>query len=587
MALITPRDAWQRARKDRVVVSAMTLPPTEAVAGQPSPTESARHLRLERDRHVAFAFAAADLLVELNTDGTIIAAAGAAQAILGVATSGLTGKAMLDFVAAADRPLVRQLLKQVHALFRIDPVVVELVRGYGVATSTLFGACQLPNRNDSIFLSVALIPDSLAPIERQRDEATGLLVPDELSAAAQRHAVDGGGVARQLQLVRLDGLSGAARQLPQDRAVMLMQEIGAALRAGSIGGDAAGRLAEDSFGRVTKASTDPAHDAALVADLADAIHGAGIPDGRVGPRVARIDLPLDGLSDKDAGLAISYAIGSFVKSLGGSLDIGSLQDGLAAAMTEAVHRIADTRKILADEAFTLIYQPIVNLATRAVHHYEALTLFGEGTNTFETVAFSEDVGLIMELDLIVCRRAIKAMERSDNARVAVNLSGRSVQNDAFRRALIKLVGTLGDRRHRVLFELTESAKVDNMAEVQTFLNQLRSMGHAVCLDDFGAGAAAYSYLRRFDIDFVKIDGMFLKSAVDRGRERALIRSVCVLCKELNCKVIGEMIEDEQAASRATELGLEFGQGWLFGKPVQELPAPVRSRRRKGEVETWR
>jgi hypothetical protein len=80
--------------------------------------------------------------------------------------------------------------------------------------------------------------------------------------------------------VRLDGLSSAARQLPDDRARMLMHEIGAALRACSIGGDAAGRLAEDAFGIVTRASNDPAHDAALVADLADAIRGAGIPDGR-------------------------------------------------------------------------------------------------------------------------------------------------------------------------------------------------------------------------------------------------------------------------------------------------------------------
>ena len=106
---------------------------------------------------------------------------------------------------------------------------------------------------------------------------------------------------------------------------MLMHEIGAALRACSIGGDAAGRLTEDSFGIVSKANNDPAHDAALVADLADAIRGAGIPDGQVSPRIARIDLSLGGLSDKEAGLALTYAMTSFVKSLGGSLDIGSLQ----------------------------------------------------------------------------------------------------------------------------------------------------------------------------------------------------------------------------------------------------------------------
>jgi EAL domain-containing protein (putative c-di-GMP-specific phosphodiesterase class I) len=300
----------------------------------------------------------------------------------------------------------------------------------------------------------------------------------------------------------------------------------------------------------------------------------------------RIDLSLGGLSDEDAGRALTYAMSSFIKSLGGSLDIGSLQSGLAAAMTETVSRFVDTRRILADERFTLVYQPVVDIATRATHHYEALTRFADGADTFETVVFSEDVGLVMDLDLTVCRRAIKAMERSDNASVAINLSGRSVQNDTFRRALVELVGTLGNLRHRLLFELTESAVVENMAEAATFLRQLRSMGHPVCLDDFGAGAAAYNYLRRFDVDFVKIDGPFLKAARDRGRERALIRSICVLCEEIDCKVIGETIEDERAASLAASLGVGYGQGWLFGKPVPELPWPVRSIRREGGVETW-
>jgi EAL domain-containing protein (putative c-di-GMP-specific phosphodiesterase class I)/GGDEF domain-containing protein len=559
---------------------------TTSMAARQSSAESLRHLRLERDRHVAFAFAAADLLIEVSNDGKIIAAAGAAQAILGVSIPGLTGKPILDFVAAADRPLARRLLKHVHAQLRIDPVVVELVRGDGVATSTLFGACRLPDRNDSVFLSVAQVPCTLASLDRPRDAATGLLTADALRAAGQRLAVDDGSAARQLEFVRLDGLSGAVRHLSDDRAQMLMHEIGAALRACSIGGDAAGRLTEDSFGIVSKASNDPAHDAALVADLADAIRGAGIPDGQVSPRIAKIDLSLGRLTDKEAGLALTYAMTSFAKSLGGSLDIGSLQSGLSAAMRETVSRFVDTRRILTDERFTLVYQPVVDITTRAIHHYEALTRFADGADTFETVVFSEDVGLIMDLDLAVCGRAIKAMERSDNASVAVNLSGRSVQNDAFRGALIELVQSLGNLRHRLLFELTESAAVVNMAEAEAFLSQLRTMGHPVCLDDFGAGAAAYSYLRRFDVDFVKIDGPFLKAARDQQREQALIRSICVLCKELGCNVIGEMIEDERVASLAASLGVGYGQGWLFGKPAPELPWPVKSIRRKGGVETW-
>jgi len=219
-------------------------------------------------------------------------------------------------VAASDRPFVRHLLKQVHGLYRIDPTVVHVVQADGVASRILFGGCRLPDRAGGVYLSVTLVPDSLTPIPQPRDEATGLLTADALRVAAQRLARGHDGVAPNLQLVQLDGLSGAARQLPADQSAMLLEEIGAALRASSVGGDAAGRLTDDAFGVVTKAGRDPDRDAALVADLADAICGAGIPEGEIGTQVARIDLALGGLSDRDVVRALTHAMNNFVKSRG-------------------------------------------------------------------------------------------------------------------------------------------------------------------------------------------------------------------------------------------------------------------------------
>ena len=272
------------------------------------------------------------------------------------------------------------------------------------------------------------MPDSLVQGDRERDPATSLLAPDALSDAAQRLSIDDGNGARQLQLVKLNGLSGAARQLPEDRACLLMQEIGAALRTGSIGGDAAGRLADDTFGVVTKAGNDAVRDAALDADLAEAIRGAGIPEGKWVPRSRGSNFRLPGSATRmpggpspmpSAGLSSRWARASTSSRCG---------TDWRAAMKEAVSRVAGTRRMLTDERFSLVYQPVVDLSTRAIHHYEVLSRFGGGADTFETVVFSEDVGLVMELDLIVCKRAIKAMEQSDNASVAVNLSGRSVRD---------------------------------------------------------------------------------------------------------------------------------------------------------------
>ncbi len=550
------------------------------------PEQTVRHLRLERDRHVAFAFAAADLLVEVGKEGTIVAVSGAAQAVLGADSKTLLGRAVLELVAACDRALVRRLLRQVRTDFRIDPASVRIARSDGTPSQVLFGACRLPDRSDDLFITVTLVPDTLIGPALERDASTGLLSQDAFSDAAQRLGGDPIKGPRRLQLLKLDGLSGAARQLPPERAGALLEEIGAALRAASVGGDAAGRLSDDSFGIITKAGHSGERDTTLASDIAAAISGAGIQDGQLAPRIASIDLSFGNLTNSEASRALSYALSSFVKSQGADFDVASLQSGLTQAMNQAVTRFADIRKLLTDGRFTVVYQPVVDLGTRAVHHYEALSRFPNGANTFETVTFSEDLGLIIELDLIVCRRAVEAIMRSDKSSVAVNVSGRSVQNEGFRKALLEIAARLGDARHQLLFELTESAAVDDLAEAEEFLAQLRTAGHAVCLDDFGAGATAYNYMRRFDVDFVKIDGPFLRAANGRDRERALIRSVCVLCSEIGCKVIGEMIENETEAAFAKSLGIAHGQGWLFGKPIEQLPVPPRAMRRKGSRETW-
>jgi EAL domain-containing protein (putative c-di-GMP-specific phosphodiesterase class I) len=139
-----------------------------------------------------------------------------------------------------------------------------------------------------------------------------------------------------------------------------------------------------------------------------------------------------------------------------------------------------------------------------------------------------------------------------------------------------------------MFELTESNAVEDMEAASVILKWLRRTGFAVCLDDFGAGAAAYSYLRNFDVDYVKIDGPFLKAAKENPRQRALIRSIAGLCKELNSHVIAEMIEDEEMAQMCAGLGITYGQGFLFGKPKPQFDAPreVMNGRRKGFTESW-
>jgi len=258
----------------------------------------------------------------------------------------------------------------------------------------------------------------------------------------------------------------------------------------------------------------------------------------------------------------------------------SLQRELGAAVETAITRFENWRRAIASGGFSLAFQPIVALADRRAHHHEALVRFPAGEEPLAVVRFGEEAGLIEELDLAITDRALSVLADAPWARLAVNLSGRSVQSPAFRAGLAGLLSRRRALLGRLMFELTETHAIEQVAAAAEFLKRLRDDGCSVCLDDFGAGAAAYHYLRHFDVDFVKIDGPFLKAAAANDRDRRLVRSICGLCSELGIGVIGEMIEDEPAAMAAAALGIGYGQGRLFGAPMAGLTAAPR----KGETD---
>ena len=119
---------------------------------------------------------------------------------------------------------------------------------------------------------------------------------------------------------------------------------------------------------------------------------------------------------------------------------------------------------------------------------------------------------------------------------------------------------------RLLVELTETAEIQDVPAAAATLDHLRSCNIGLCIDDFGAGAAAFRYLRDFSMDYVKIDGAYVQAAMRSKRERDIVTSMLVLARSVNAQAIAEMIETREQARLLEELGCTFGQGWLFGRP---------------------
>ncbi len=148
-----------------------------------------------------------------------------------------------------------------------------------------------------------------------------------------------------------------------------------------------------------------------------------------------------------------------------------------------------------------------------------------------------------------------------------------------------------EERKRLIVEVTESAALSDVEAANRRLGGLRAAGIKVCIDDFGAGAASYDYLRRLSVDTVKIDGSFVQGLESDPRARTLIGHLVELCRSLKVETIAEMIETEAAADVLREIGVDLGQGWLFGKAEAEprtvlaYNEPVAARR-VGAVAGW-
>jgi EAL domain-containing protein (putative c-di-GMP-specific phosphodiesterase class I) len=280
-----------------------------------------------------------------------------------------------------------------------------------------------------------------------------------------------------------------------------------------------------------------------------------------------IDLGGPGLNRSDAAKAVLYALRQFADTGVSDALPTSLNEGLAQAIDTAVARVSGLRRMIDHGTFELHFQPIVDLVSRAVHHQEALTRLPDGRSPFQTVSLAEEIGVINELDYLVAERSLQLLEATPTAvDIAVNISGRSIESAAFIAMFEALLERYRHVRSRLLLELTESAKINDLARAAAVVQHLRKSGQKVYIDDFGSGAAAFHYLRALQVDAVKIDGLFIREISRNNRDRMFVKAIRSLCAEMGLATVAEQIENPQDATLLTSIGVTYGQGYHFGKP---------------------
>ncbi|MGR9114327.1 MAG: putative bifunctional diguanylate cyclase/phosphodiesterase [Gammaproteobacteria bacterium] len=230
------------------------------------------------------------------------------------------------------------------------------------------------------------------------------------------------------------------------------------------------------------------------------------------------------------------------------------------------------------QSFFLMYQPVVNLRTGSVSHYEVLIrMRGRDNNVISPAEFipvAERMGLIHSIDLWVVEKAIDFLaalpSESSHISLSINLSGVAFQDCSLLPTIKRKLEMSWVSAKRITFEITETAAVDNFEQTRKMINDIRSLGCHFALDDFGAGFCSFNYLKKFPVDFVKIDGQFIQNLMNDDTDQVLVRSMSEIAHQLGKKTIAEFIESPSVIKILTDLGIDYGQGYIFGQPSLEL-----------------
>jgi diguanylate cyclase (GGDEF)-like protein/PAS domain S-box-containing protein len=237
----------------------------------------------------------------------------------------------------------------------------------------------------------------------------------------------------------------------------------------------------------------------------------------------------------------------------------------------------DLRGALKGEQFELYFQPIVHLASGAIHKAEALIRWNHPSrglvSPLEFIPLAESSGLIIDIGEWVFRESARWVQRWRQQhyaefQVSLNQSPLEFQREGSSyQGWLEHLQSLALPGQSLVVEITEGLLLDASSAVSNRLLQLRDAGIQVALDDFGTGYSSLSYLKKFDIDYLKIDRSFTRNLAPDSSDMALSEAIIVMAHKLDLKVIAEGVETPEQRDLLATAGCDYGQGYLFAKPM--------------------
>ncbi|MDX1516076.1 MAG: EAL domain-containing protein [Woeseiaceae bacterium] len=245
--------------------------------------------------------------------------------------------------------------------------------------------------------------------------------------------------------------------------------------------------------------------------------------------------------------------------------------------SEEIEWIGRVQEALREDRFELYCQPVLPIDEDEAPHYEILVrMLDDDGGVLPPATFlpaAERYQLMPLIDRWVIHNTLHSLDAlwgaidASGAVFCINLSGQSLTNNGFMTFVIDELRQFGVAADRICFEITETAAISNIDEANRFIAEIRAIGCRFALDDFGAGLSSFGYLKVLDVDYLKIDGSFIRELTTDRISQSMVEAICQIGRTMGLSMIAEYVGDDATVELLRGIGVDYLQGYHIGKPV--------------------
>ena len=361
----------------------------------------------------------------------------------------------------------------------------------------------------------------------------------------------------------------------------LLRQITEVVQANIRSTDIVARLGGDEFGILLERCTE---DRAV--EVAEAIRGAveghrfNWKDAFTSARCSIGVVMVSSDSSDVAGIMSSADVACYSAKDMGRNQIHLYQDSDASMRHEEMKWVSRITSAVEEDRFELFYQPIVGISGEngsSRGHYELLLRMrdekGDLVGPDQFIPAAERYNLMSTLDRWVIHQALSLLaDRNPEAEeahftLAINLSGTSLSEDRFLEFVIEELKKQKLPQGAICFEITETAAISNLSRVIHFMQALKKLGCKFSLDDFGSGLSSFTYLKNLPVDYLKIDGQFIRHVAEDTVDESMVKAINQVGRAMGIETIAERVETKEVFDKLGELGIEFAQGYYIARPT--------------------